>query len=148
MKNSKLFLLTIVAITLFNSACKKDSENPVVNDDRIVGEWQVDNVSATAYVDGFKVEGIEVLSDGTLEFKNDYEGYADFSLEFLGDQSIARGPFTWERDGFELVVKMADEVIRYAVIDDEDNLQRLQYTYKEDDSNDEVEFTFELKRSR
>ena len=146
MKYSKLLLVACLGISLLMTACKKDDDVILENDDVIVGLWDVHSVYADAYVSGFKIENIAVKSEGTLEFKPDFTGVADFTLEFMGDLEEARGKFSWKRQGFELIVSMGDDEIRYAVIDDQPDLQNLQYTDKEEDSDDEVELTFQLLR--
>ncbi len=148
MKTSNLFLLAIMSLSFLLTSCSKDDDKiNLDNDDILVGLWDVNKVTANAYVDGLKIEGITVAVEGTLEFKGEDTGFADFTLTFAGEASEARGSFTWKRDGFELIIDMGDEdFVRYAIIDSEDNLQRLQFIDKDEDSDDEVELTFELIR--
>lgn len=146
MKTHNLILVALLSITFVLQSCQKDEDPELTESDVIIGTWNVVRADATAYVDGFRVDGIEVHTTGTLKFDDNGTGYADFSLTFLDDTDTAEGPFVWRRDGFELVIHQEEEELRYAVLKDETNLQHLQVTYEEELSNDEVEFTFVLER--
>lgn len=149
MKTLNLNLLLLVAVLFAFSSCNKDSEDQPrpSNADNIVGTWNVMTAEATAYVDGVAYPDIEVQTNGTMQFKEDGTGEADFTMTFLDDTDEVVGPFDWERDGFEIIVSTnGEESIRYANVTNEANYQELQVTYEDPDSNDEVEFTFKLER--
>ena len=66
---------------------------------------------------------------------------------FGGETESARGAFTWEEDGFELLITQDGAQERWAQVDDEKNLQTLQYTHVDEDDPDlEVEITLTLVR--
>ena len=148
MKSLTLNVLMLIAVLFAFSSCDKDEENQPrpVNADNIVGLWDVMSADATAYVDGTAYPDIAVATDGTLEFEDNGDGAADFTMTFNGDTDELKGDFQWERDGFEIVVSMGGESLRYARITNEANYQELQVTYEDPDSNDEVEFLFKLQR--
>ena len=147
MKNLIQFLLFTVAISLILPSCSKDSDGDQDVSDRLVGTWNVLRAEATAYVDGYAIDGITVNTDGTLKFNSDGSGKADFSMSFLDTNEAVEGNFNWERSGFEIVLTMDGEELRYAVITDEPNYQELQVTYKDEEDGDEVEFLFIMERS-
>ncbi len=148
MHSSKVFCLLFLAVAILSTSCKKDDDQLLENDDVLVGLWDLTSVTADAYVDVYKIEDIDVTSSGTLNFEPDFTGSADFTMDFAGELQVAKGAFQWQRDGFELVLKMDGDEIRYAIIDSDENSQSLQFTDKEEDTNDEVELTFHLTRRK
>ena len=147
MKTLFLNLFFIGAIALAFSSCKKEDNTPEEPQDNIVGTWDMLGADATAYIDGYAFDGIEVETDGTMEFDGNGTGTADFTMTFMGDTDELKGPFSWQRDGFEIVVSTnSEEQLRYAIITDEKDYQELQVTYEDESSNDEVEFLFKMQR--
>ena len=146
MKNIIKFFFLSVAIAFILPSCSKDSDQGPDAVDNLVGTWDVVRADAIAYVDGIKLDGITVETDGTLKFEADGSGRADFTMSFLDTSERARGNFTWERSGFEVLISMEGETLRYATIVNEPNYQELQVTYEDEDSNDEVEFNFIMEK--
>jgi hypothetical protein len=146
MKNIIKFFFLSVAITLILPSCSKDSNQDPKIVDNLIGEWKVVRADATAYIDGIKLEGITVETNGTLKFDSDGSGRADFSMSFLETNKRARGNFTWERSGFEVLISMDGETLRYASIVNDPDYQELQVTYEEKYSSKEVEFNFIMER--
>ena len=147
MKTLKFLSFALCLLVAFTS-CKKDEDvRPQDVQDNIVGDWTVSEGQAVVYASGYKVLDTEVATSGTIDFDNNNTGQADFSMNILGDVESTKGPFTWELDGFEIVMDKgtADE-IRWAIITDTDNLQELQYTEVDEEEDMEVEFTLTLVR--
>ena len=146
MKTLKITILLLVAAISLSTmtSCSKDNAD---NQDSIVGVWDVVEAEADAFVDGIAVRGIDVETTGTLSFSEDGTGTAAFSMTFAGETEAANGPFTWTRDGFELLITVGGETERYAFVADDSNTKQLQITYNNDDSNDEVEITFTMVRN-
>lgn len=143
---STLLCLAITA-SLFTS-CKKEKVTPnEAPQDNIVGIWEVVDGTATVYSEGYIVYEGEINTAGDMQFSNDNTGKADFSMEVVGEVEEVKGNFTWEIDGFEIIMdKGTDDESRWAIIDDKDNQQALQFTYKDEDSDLEVEFLLQLVR--
>ncbi len=142
----RLFAIAVLAFMTLWTSCSKD-ENPTPENeisDNIVGSWEVADGLATVYDSGVKLADVKVTTEGTMTFNNDGKGIADFSLEVLDTKEVAKGGFTWEKDGFEIIVdKNTDNEERWSRIDDEKNRQILQYS-KIDDEDPEVEVEFSL----
>lgn len=150
MKTFRLFsTLLCLAITasLFTS-CKKEKVTPnEAPQDNIVGTWEVVDGTATVYSEGYIVYEGEIKTAGDMQFSNDNTGNANFSMEVVGEVEEVKGNFTWEIDGYEIIMdKGTDDESRWAIIDDKDNQQALQFTYKDEDSDLEVEFLLQLVR--
>jgi|GEM_PF-4819203 len=150
MKTFRLFsTLLCLAITasLFTS-CKKEKVTPnEAPQDNIVGTWEVVDGTATVYSEGYIVYEGEIKTAGDMHFSNDNTGNANFSMEVVGEVEEVKGNFTWEIDGYEIIMdKGTDDESRWAIIDDKDNQQALQFTYKDEDSDLEVEFLLQLVR--
>ena len=146
----KFLALTVLAsMTLWTSCSKEESATPQEElSDNIVGEWIVADGEATVYDSGVKLADVEVGTAGTMTFDNNGRGVADFTLEVLNTKETAKGGFTWEKDGFELIIdKDTEHEERWARIDNDKNRQVLQYTnIDEDDPEIEVEFSLTLMR--
>ena len=142
---STIAFLFIAVLTLFSS-CKKDKDVEV--GPNIVGEWTVSDGTANVYQNGNLLADLAMTTFGTIEFNADGTGNSDFGIEIANEASEAKGPFTWEEDGFELLISKPNaEVERWARIDDEENLQIIQYTIDEDDNpNMEVELTLTFSK--
>lgn len=145
MKTLKV-LFSAVLMIAFLASCSKDNNGPGGDQvqDNLVGTWQVKDGEATVYSEGTIIyEGV-ITTQGTITFKNDNTGMADFSMTVVGETDDLKGPFTWEIDGFEVVVdKGTEDEIRWAIITDKDNLQQLQFTHEQEDDV-EVEFLLNL----
>lgn len=147
MKTVKFLSLALCLLVAFTS-CKKDEDvRPQGTQDNIVGDWTVSEGHAVVYASGYKVLDTDIQTSGTIDFENNNTGTSDFSMNILGDIERAKGPFTWEIDGFEIIMDKgtADET-RWAILTDKDNLQELQYTEVDEEEDMEVEFTLTLQR--
>ena len=148
--NLKFLVFALIASLTFMTSCKKEKDNEVVsNVDSFVGLWGVDDGTAMVYVDGELLADMVITTGGTLEFNDDGTGIADFSITLAGETETAIGPFTWERDGFELIVNQggdSDEVERWALVDDEKSMKTIQYTLEDEEEGMEVEFTLTLNK--
>ena len=144
------FALAVLAtMTLWTSCSKEENATPREEiSDNIVGDWLVADGDATVYDAGVKLATVEVGTEGTMTFNNDGRGVADFTLEVLDNKESAKGGFTWEKKGFEIIIdKGTEHEERWARIDDEQNRQVIQYTnIDEDDPDLEVEFSLTLVR--
>lgn len=148
MKTLKFFSLALCLLVAFSS-CKKDNDVRPREDvqDNIVGEWTVSEGHTVVYASGYKVLDTDVETSGTLNFDNDNTGHADFSMNVLGEVERAKGPFTWEIDGFEVIMdKGTEDENRWAIITDRDDIQELQYTEVDEEEDMEIEFTLTLIR--
>ena len=150
MKTFTLNLLLFCVVLFTFASCNKDknTDPSPINADNIIGTWDMVRADAVAYVDGYRIDGINVETEGTLLFEPGGKGVSDFTMSFEDSQSELVGDFTWERDGFELLIGFdGEEALRYANIKNEVNEQELQVTY-EDEEGDEIEFTFIMARLR
>ena len=142
--NLKFLILGLAAILTMTTSCSKDEDITVQeNADSVVGEWRVADGEATAYISGYAID-VEIATSGTISFDGNGRGMANFTMGFDGEDEEVAGPFNWERDGFELVVKSDGETRRWALIDDETNRKSIQFTEAVEDG--EVEFTLQLNR--
>ncbi|MEO1258472.1 MAG: hypothetical protein AAFZ15_06730 [Bacteroidota bacterium] len=145
--NLKFLVIAFIASLTLMTSCKKDKDNePEVSTDNIVGIWSVDQGTALVYAAGELLADLNITTGGTLEFNEDGTGNADFSITLMGDTETATGPFTWERDGFELIVDNGGAVERWALVDDEKNLKTIQYSHEDEEDDMEVEFTLTLNK--
>ncbi len=141
----KFLFLALVAFMSLTTSCKKDNDDvKPVSSDSVVGLWDVVDGEADVYVNGTKFE-VQIATSGTLSFDGDGKGMADFTMTFMDDTDEISGPFSWERDGFELIVTSGGEQRRWALVDDEENNKTVQFTEPTGDG-DEVEFTLILER--
>lgn len=143
-------LVFLLAATLtFFTSCNKDEDvvGKEVIDANVVGEWNVTGGNAAIYDAGYFLLDVDLSTAGTMTFDNDGTGYSDFTMDFGGETETAKGSFTWEEDGFELLITQDGVQERWAQVDDEKNLQTLQYTHVDEDDPDlEVEITLTLVR--
>lgn len=150
MKTFRLFstLLCLVLTASLFTSCQKDKVTPNEEaQDNIVGNWNVLDGTATVYSEGYKVYEGEIKTSGDMSFKNDNTGRANFSMDVIGEVEEVKGDFTWVIDGFEIVMdKGTEDESRWAIIDDEDNQQSLQFTYEDEENDLEVEFLLHLVR--
>ena len=144
--NIKFLVFALVASMACMASCKKDSDTVNVETDSLVGLWGVDEGGALVYVEGNLLADVEITTGGTLKFNADGTGEADFSITFMGETDEAKGPFTWERDGFELIIDKGGEGERWVMIDDEKSLKTIQYTHYGEEEEMEVEFTLTLNK--
>ena len=146
MKTFKLMcsVLSLMAVVMLSNSCQKDEAPTIDNVDNLVGSWSVAEGNATIFLSGIKAE-VEIETDGKMTFREDGTGSTDFTMTFDGETERVRGTFTWERDGFEIVIEAGDEVNRWALVDDEPTFKTVQYT--EDIEDGEAEFTFKLVRN-
>lgn len=151
MKTFRLFstlLCLALSASLFTS-CQKDKATPKddVPQDNIVGQWDVIDGTATVYSAGSIVYQGDIETAGDIRFSNDNTGRADFSMDVIGEVEQIKGDFTWIIDGFEIVMdKGTEDESRWAIIDDKDNEQALQFTYFDEENELEVEFLLQLVR--
>ena len=148
MKNlNTLALLLLFAITILPS-CKKDKDLQEFEeniDTGWIGEWAVSDGTANVYQNGELLADVHISTFGTIEFKNDFSGQADFGIKIGEDVEELQGPFTWEEEAFELVISYPDGIVeRWAVIDDEAKMKRIQFTQKDEASNSEIELSLVL----
>ena len=143
-----LAFLFITSLVLFTS-CKKDKDNDLTPGANIVGEWEVSEGALDIYQDGVLLANVAVTTSGTITFEADKTGFSDFSITMANETTEGKGPFIWKEEGFELLItKPNAETERWARIDDEKNLQTIQFTIEdEDDPSVESEFILTLKRS-
>ncbi len=150
MKTFKLFstLLCLALTASLFTSCQKDKVTPNEEaQDNIVGNWEVMDGTATVYSEGTIVYEGEIKTSGDMSFKNDNTGRANFTMDVIGEVEEVKGDFTWVIDGFEIVMdKGTEDESRWAIIDDEDNQQSLQFTYEDDENELEVEFLLHLVR--
>ncbi len=150
MKTFRLFstLLCLVLTASLFTSCQKDKVTPNEEaQDNIVGNWTVADGTATVYSEGYIVYEGEIKTSGDMSFKNDNTGRANFTMDVIGEVEEVKGDFTWVIDGFEIVMDQGTEdESRWAIIDDEDNQQSLQFTYEDDENELEVEFLLHLVR--
>ena len=145
--NLKSLVFLCVALLTFLSSCKKDADTDLTDVPNIVGIWKVNSGDAIVYQNGVLLADIKMTTFGTLTFEEDGIGYADFGIEIAGESEIAKGSFNWVEDGFELLItKSGSETERWARVDDEKNLQTVQYTIEDDDPDMETELTLRLVR--
>ena len=141
-------LLTFLATVSMFTSCKKDpTPTPEAAQDNIVGSWAVSEGLATVYSDGYQIYQGEMTTSGSMRFDNDNTGNADFIMNVLEENQEIKGAFTWEIDGFEILMdKGSEDESRWAIITDEDNVQELQFTYEDQENDMEVEFLLTLTR--
>ena len=118
--NFKFLILGLATLTAFTSCNKGEDAIPESNSDSVIGEWLVSDGEAVAYVSGIKLE-FEIGTSGSLAFDTNGKGMANFNMTFDGETSAVDGPFSWERDGFELIISSDGESRRWALVDDEKN---------------------------
>ncbi len=142
-KFSTIAILVIAVLSLFTS-CKKDKD--VDAGPNIVGTWAVSEGEATVYQNGILLADINMSTFGTIEFNEDGTGHSNFGITMGGKTSEATGAFTWVEEGFELVItKQSSSIERWVRLDDERDLQRVQYTIEEEDDM-EIELTLTFTR--
>ena len=156
MKTSQLFPILLTVLVVLFSACKKDQDLPTPNDpnnpnnvDNIVGIWTVASGKAVVYDEGYITFDDLIDTEGEMIFNNDLTGSSDFTMTYDDITEAVVADFSWEIDGFELVMdpNTLDES-RWSIVNDYDNLQELEFTWEDDDPNTnyEVNFSLTLKR--
>ena len=135
LKFAAFYLCFFAVTTLFTSCQKDDDGNTPESQQTLVGQWNVDEGTAVAFVDGNQAFEGNITTEGTMTFNNNKTGSANFSMTFLNDTESVNGTFTWEKDGFEILFdKDTEDESRWAIIDDEKNRQRLQFTDVDEES--------------
>ena len=139
MKLFKSFFLFISILTIF-SACKKDEDSFT-----IVGTWQMDEVIAEVNVMGVSETSTDASPSGTIQFKEDGSGEANYSFNVLGDDYSREGSFTWTLDGRNLTIQAGSDATVWALTTMENNLLVGEFT-EEIVANVTTTFNFKLSR--
>ncbi|MEN0047604.1 MAG: hypothetical protein AAF806_11145 [Bacteroidota bacterium] len=142
--NVKFLLFGLVSFLFFATSCEKDQVlGPKQEVDSIIGNWEVSEGNAMVYLDGAKTE-LDLSPEGNMNFKSNGDATVDFTFNIEEESERLAGDFTWERDGFEILISSDGETERWALIDDEDNFKTIQFTVPVE--NGEVEFNLGLTR--
>jgi len=142
--NVKFLLFGLVSFLFFATSCEKDQVfEPEKKVDSIVGTWEVSKGSAVVYLDGMKTE-LDLAPTGSMNFKENGDATVDFSFSIEEETERLAGDFTWEREGFEILITSDGETERWALVDDEDDFKTIQFTVPVE--NGEVEFNLGLTR--
>ncbi|MEL6719240.1 MAG: hypothetical protein AAFO82_13725 [Bacteroidota bacterium] len=144
--NVKFLLFGLVSFLFFATSCEKDQVfEPEKDADTLIGIWEVSEGTAIVYLDGMTTE-LDLAPSGRMDFQASGEATMDFSFSIEEETERLVGDFTWERDGFELLITSDGETERWVMVDDEDNFKTIQFTVPFE--NGEVEFNLELTRKR
>ena len=138
-----IFTGSIISFT----SCSDDSGDVPL--DSFIGQWNVVESEAVAYIDGYKIEGFQISTTGTISYFENGEGKAAFTMSFEGESSRVDESFTWVDRGFELVWNEGDREseIRWTIDVDEPNMKIMTFTHElDEDSTDELEVTATLER--
>lgn len=150
MKSTKLYFILICFLGSLLFASCSDSEN---DDEQImnslVGEWNVDEAAATAFIDGLRIEGIDIETSGTITYRADGTGSASFQMTFDGESNDIIGSFSWVDLGFEVVWNdgAGEDEVRWTKSVDNASFKVMTFTHElEEDNTDELEITATLTR--
>lgn len=108
---TRLILLSLIALTICISSCKKDKNEPKSDD--LVGTWELTALTYDGYIDGTAVAAtIKDLNNPRITFNNDgtFSGNggtftlvvtdkADETVKLEFPDNRLSGSGTWERDG-------------------------------------------------
>ncbi len=124
--------VTLIILSSLLTSCKKE----VPLEEAIIGRWDVATYTYVIYQNNVK------LSETTIYLKSNEMviQFAEGGAGIIYESGNLAGNFTWSLTGSQLTVNMGNEVMKWDVTVDEDNLE---WTYTEvDDEDSTIKYEF------
>ncbi len=151
MKTLAIQLIIFCSLFATFSSCSQDKEQPItpIAIENIIGNWDLVSADISYMVDGQKVTDLVTTPNGTMNFREDGQGYADLQLELEEKSYEFVGSFSWQKDNQSMLISFQGQgASRYFNPVNEANLQALLFDTIDPETGRLVEFYLMFQRQQ